>query len=63
MLGMGYQLLVKDRQMVSSGFEDIIEQCKTSLAEVTKKSLMSLKRNQWVESFAEEDATEGDRRW
>lgn len=24
---------------------------------------MSLKRNQWVESFAEEDATEGDRRW
>ncbi len=37
--------------MVSSGFEDIIEQCKkTYLAEVTKKSLMSLKRNQWVES-------------
>ncbi len=50
--------------MVPSGFEDIIEQCKrTSLAEVTKKSLMSLKRNQWVESFAEEDATEGDRCW
>jgi hypothetical protein len=48
--------------MVSSGCEDIIEQCKkTYLAEVTKKSYVIEEKSMGRESFAEEDTTEGDR--